>query len=1234
MRRPMADAGWRRSNAVLVACALVVSAVAAILAADVAPAAAEEKSQSPWQQFLQDGRLPNLINSRLAMTSFDPSDESHPSAVAFSTLQATCEAVQRRTVSDPEETRFPLHVFDLKDEGTLRQPDYWNGGAGCYTALTLDMTPDGRTVVAQATVETMGSVDGCTSANYNKPQIVTWTRSAVGQDFGAPQLVSKSTTQPTACYADYDPPAAASLGAPESLIGQGGDKGSSWPSISEDGTVVAFTSTADDLGAAPTATDAQALFVADPTGAGLAMVTPAGFDGVASQAQISGDGKAIVFVADGAGLIDGVTEADGPQVVLASRSSVESTEWTFDLVSGVRADPEDEESYGPLDGPSSAPQISEDGSRVVFTTSASYIEDGVDTDDPNTDYWLVAREVTDLADHPLRVVVDPRDGSVGYPTTDGLGAPEMSADGLRVAVVARHDGDARFRLFDVTKALRDDVDEDPLTSEPVAGDRTDATLTGARRTLEGGSDRPLGLGGVGDQNLAALGGFDGPFPQYQGSGPALYLGGGGQIGPDISKGLHGDPVDTANGAFLQQESDLTAAAAPMFMGVQRSYSSIGEQGGVFGPGWASPLDVSLDVSDEMGSWVALVLPSGRRVVYTASGGTWSTTMGYRSALATKSGGGWELTDPNGDVWTFDEDGLLTGWDSAGGSVDIGARSAEGVPATVTADNGDVLTFTDNKKVNSAGATVTGADGRVDRVTAPHGVVVDYGYSRNGAGTVLHTVSAPHLPSQGANTYGRRTYETVGSRITKISERVTTDRDRTIVENTYDAKGRVSHQVNDTGDELTFDYGKKPEPPAGLVDAPGFTTVTNAASGDVTVYQYDDNGAVVGITDALGHSVARSWENEQPGSSTSRSGVSTDYSYDAAGRVLTVSETVGSSTVVTSAVTYVTPDTDPAAKTDQRVATSTDAAGITTTYTYDGDLTVPATMSVPCDESSLGAGIDCPSSGLATTSYDYDTDGPVPLLTEQVDPDGVRTSKTYHEDGTVASSTVYDDGDVARTTTYERWYSDREDFPFDSPTAWADRTQEPGGAVSWTTYDAAGRVLGSFTSPADENESRIGSSTTYNLDGSVANTWSTESGTTAQWTRRWTDADWDELDEAPTIAEIRYTYDADGVATQTKIDHSGDVVATITGDDGLGEAATTTNTYGELGRLLTSTGPTGIVTTYHYDTEGRTTGVTTGPDPDDPAHTVVTEHDARGRVRLTPDGGHGVSIDHAASVAVS
>ena len=90
---------------------------------------------------------------------------------------------------------------------------------------------------------------------------------------------------------------------------------------------------------------------------------------------------------------------------------------------------------------------------------------------------------------------------------------------------------------------------------------------------------------------------------------------------------------------------------------------------------------------------------------------------------------------------------------------------------------------------------------------------------------------------------------------------------TVVGNQGTGKSRLAQWLCERADEigvaqpLRATHQPVPGPRdglGGLLDDPGFTTVTNDASGDVTVYQYNDAGEMVGVTDATRNSLTRPW----------------------------------------------------------------------------------------------------------------------------------------------------------------------------------------------------------------------------------------------------------------------------------------------------------------------------------------------------------------------------------------
>jgi RHS repeat-associated protein len=101
----------------------------------------------------------------------------------------------------------------------------------------------------------------------------------------------------------------------------------------------------------------------------------------------------------------------------------------------------------------------------------------------------------------------------------------------------------------------------------------------------------------------------------------------------------------------------------------------------------------------------------------------------------------------------------------------------------------------------------------------------------------------------------------------------------------------------------------------------------------------------------------------------------------------------------------------------------------------------------------------------------------------------------------------------------------------------------------------------------------------------------------------------------TVARTVRTYDA-----------LGDLITVVEGDPALpAELATTTFNYdgpiGGVGRAASETSPTGVVTRYGYDNDGRITQVTRGAPLGTPANTWTYEWDKRGRItkELGPTG---------------
>ncbi len=193
------------------------------------------------------------------------------------------------------------------------------------------------------------------------------------------------------------------------------DGPSDGPSISADGTLIAFTSEAANLAAALDGNDLPDVYVRDlgsgttvlasrPDGAGTAAA-----DGVSNQAAISADGRRVAFASDAEGLAGGA--ASGVVNVYVRDLEAGTTTLVSRTTAGAGANAN-----------ASAPSISADGSHVAFVSAAPNLGAA---NAPQVFVRDLTAGTTTLASRA--------DGPAGAPGTTQSLAPSISADGTRVA---------------------------------------------------------------------------------------------------------------------------------------------------------------------------------------------------------------------------------------------------------------------------------------------------------------------------------------------------------------------------------------------------------------------------------------------------------------------------------------------------------------------------------------------------------------------------------------------------------------------------------------------------------------------------------------------------------------------------------------------------------------------------------------------------------------------------------
>jgi len=297
-----------------------------------------------------------------------------------------------------------------------------------------------------------------------------------------------------------------------------------------------------------------------------------------------------------------------------------------------------------------------------------------------------------------------------------------------------------------------------------------------------------------------------------------------------------------------------------------------------------------------------------------------------------------------------------------------------------------------------------------------------------------------------------------------------------------------------------------------------------------------------------------------------------------------------------------------------VASTTDAIGLVTTYTYDGLGQVLSQKVVS----------DTYPNGL-TTTYKYDLNGQVteehdPQLTDRVTgaTHAAVSTTVYDEDGNVTSQTVSDasGGDTSRTETQTY---DAYDHVLTESDANAAAGASNGNTTTYT-YDTSGNKTKEVTSAG--NETRY----TYDDNGNLLTQALMYTGdpVNPQTATLLTESS-RAYDPAGRLASVT---DAMGNKTSyTYLDDGLTASVTRTSADGNSSYVLESDTYDAAGNLLTSTSDNGeTVTNYKVDAASRTTSTTVDPTGVDRVSTVSytpddqvaseNDHDATGYDRTT------------------
>ncbi|WP_129838069.1 LamG-like jellyroll fold domain-containing protein [Streptomyces sp. RFCAC02] len=559
-------------------------------------------------------------------------------------------------------------------------------------------------------------------------------------------------------------------------------------------------------------------------------------------------------------------------------------------------------------------------------------------------------------------------------------------------------------------------------------------------------------------------------------------------------------------------------------------------------------NTSYTVYDEMGRVVENTDPAGTVIRYTY------TPLGQHATSVLEDWTG----DPTGEVrdltlesHAYDPAGRLAASTDAMGATTAYTYYGDGLVATVTAQDvdGRDIVIEDNtydraghllQRVSNGGLTTVSFEvdttGRtIASVLDPDDLNRRTTYTYDDADRLLE--ERRHGPTEEEFLATAYTYDSLGNPLT---ETVSDADGESVTQHTYDQRGLLTSTTTPRGNTTDFAY-----------DALGRLTTAVGPEADGTrprtVTGYNTFGDITHTRDPLNGVSRTAYDDLGRPTSVTRP----DYTPPGGGTI-TATETIAYDSL-------------------GRVASTSDALGRTSTYTYDqlghlirrtdpdpGTEQLPSLLFTPTETEPI---LPVPT----VTTYSWTPTG---LQLSMTDPTGARTEATYDALGRQLTQTVIERyPTTANLTTTYTWD--------DAGNQITSRT--PAGRTATATYNAAGEVL----TVADG----LGHTTQYGYDTYGRQTDVTDA------TGHHSRTHFNHLNLAVTTEDygtgdtvlraIRAEYDADGNTTAT---------TSATG-------TRTLNTYDALGRLTQRTVPvdedTSITTGYGYDAAGNRTTMTDG-----------------------------------------
>lgn len=505
--------------------------------------------------------------------------------------------------------------------------------------------------------------------------------------------------------------------------------------------------------------------------------------------------------------------------------------------------------------------------------------------------------------------------------------------------------------------------------------------------------------------------------------------------------------------------------------------------------------------------------------------------------------------------------------------------------SISDPNGNRVTYGPNGITHSDGSGIAftrDSQNRIRALTLPGGQVLEYRYDANG-----DLVQAEDALDNAT------TYSYAAAPFAHAMTEIRDPLNRPLVNNIYDAAGRLVAQEDNDGNRTNFEH-----------NLDGRYSIVTDRNGNRTILEYNDRGDVTRKTDALNH-------------------VST-FTYDSFGNLLT--------------------ETDPLGRTTTRVVNAngdvlsvTDALGNTTHYTYNAkgqELTITDALGrVHSSEydvvgnllkvrNPLGNEVSTTigSKGLPelsrdllgnTSQYAYDSQG---HKTWELDPMGHVTTWTYDASGNVLTETRQRTVNGALATEITSYVYDAKNR--------VTQVTGPGGAVTRREYDLVGNEVAIIDAQGNRTETDYDAygrvvAVRYPDGASESKSYDAEGNVLAE-TDRGGNTTYFAYDALKRL--VRTTY-ADGTYVETGYDGAGQVTTETDERGGVSHHA-----YDLGGRRIGSTDALGNDSTLVYDANSNLVSQT-----DARGNTTQFVYDALGR-RIQTIYADGTSQHEAFDVA--